>query len=49
MLLGTRVVGPAEALWAGRTDTGKVEVIIALHDQVLRTTDNGTTTSEALA
>jgi len=47
--LGTRVVGPVEALWAGRTSSGEVEVVIALHDQVLRTTDNGATTSDALA
>ena len=47
--LGTRVVGPVEALWAGRSGSGEVEVVVALHDRVLRTTDNGATTTDALA
>ena len=42
--LHPRSIGVAEALWAGRTSDGQVEIIASVEGQVISTKDAGTTT-----
>ncbi|UUZ44709.1 hypothetical protein LP422_20765 [Janibacter limosus] len=37
-------IGQAEALWAGRTSDGQLEIIASVEGQVISTKDAGTTT-----
>lgn len=42
--LHPKSIGPAEALWAGRTSDGQLEIIASVEGRVISTTDAGATT-----
>lgn len=42
--LHPKSIGPAEALWAGRTSDGQLEIIASVNGRVISTTDAGRTT-----